>query len=143
MKNNSDFYNYLGIRYLYEGNFDEGWKYYEFRKSKLSNYFKDMSEWDGTNIKDKSIVVYNEQGLGDSIQFSKYLIPLSKVSNKITFVVQENIKNLFKDLKNINIKTYDECKNQTFDFKISLGSLIKFFYKEKINSEESLSLIHI
>ncbi len=138
LKNNSDFYNYLGIRYLYEGNFDEGWKYYEFRKSKLSNYFKDMSEWDGTNIKDKSIVVYNEQGLGDSIQFSKYLIPLSKVSNKITFVVQENIKNLFKDLKNINIKTYDECKNQTFDFKISLGSLIKFFYKEEINLEESL-----
>ncbi len=138
LKNNSDFYNYLGLRYLYEGNFDEGWKYYEFRKSKLSNYFKDMSEWDGTNIKDKSIVVYNEQGLGDSIQFSKYLIPLSKVSNKITFVVQENIKNLFKDLKNINIKTYDECKNQTFDFKISLGSLIKFFYKEEINLEESL-----
>ncbi|WP_075521870.1 glycosyltransferase family 9 protein [Candidatus Pelagibacter communis] len=138
LKNNSDFYNYLGIRYLYEGNFDEGWKYYEFRKSKLSNFFKDITEWDGTNIKDKSIVVYNEQGLGDSIQFSKYLLPLSKVSNKITFVVQENIKNLFKELKNINIKTYNECKNQTFDFKISLGSLIKFFYKEEINLEESL-----
>ena len=138
LKNNSDFYNYLGIRYLYEGNFDEGWKYYEFRKSKLSNFFKNIDEWNGANINNKSIVVYNEQGLGDSIQFSKYLIPLSKVSNKITFVVQENIKNLFKDVKNINIKTYDECKNQTFDFKISLGSLIKFFYKEKINTEESL-----
>ncbi len=138
LKNNSDFYNYLGLRYLYEGNFDEGWKYYEFRKSKLSNFFKDISEWDGTNIKDKSIVVYNEQGLGDSIQFSKYLLPLSNVSNKITFVVQENIKNLFKEVKNINIKTYDQCKNQKFDFKISLGSLIKFFYKEIINSEESL-----
>ncbi len=138
LKNNSDFYNYLGIRYLYEGNFDEGWKYYEFRKSKLSNFFEDTHEWDGANINDKSIVVYNEQGLGDSIQFSKYLIPLSKISKNITFVVQENIKNLFKNLKNINIKTYDECKNQIFDFKISLGSLIKFFYKEKINSEESL-----
>ena len=138
LKNNSDFYNYLGVRYLYEGNFDEGWKYYEFRKSKLSNYFKDIGEWDGTNIINKSIVVYNEQGLGDSIQFSKYLLPLSKVSNKITFVVQEKIKNLFKELKNINIKTYDECKNQKFDFKISLGSLIKFFYKEEINLEESL-----
>ena len=138
LKNNSDFYNYLGVRYLYEGNFDEGWKYYEFRKSKLSNFFNDISEWDGSNIKNKSIVVYNEQGLGDSIQFSKYLLPLSKISNKITFVVQENIKNLFNDLKNINIKTYNECKNQIFDFKIPLGSLIKFFYKEKIYSEESL-----
>ena len=138
LKNNSDFYNFLGIRYLYEGNFDEGFKYYEFRKSKLTNFFKEINEWDGSNIKDKSIVVYNEQGLGDSIQFSKYLIPLSKISKKITFVVQESIKNLFKDLKNINIKTYEDCKNQTFDFKISLGSLIKFFYKEKINFEENL-----
>ena len=138
LKNNSDFYNYLGIRYLYEGNFDEGWKYYEFRKSKLSNFFKNIGEWNGANINNKSIVVYNEQGLGDSIQFSKYLIPLSKVSNKITFVVQENIKDLFKDFKNISIKTYNESKNQTFDFKISLGSLIKFFYKEIINPEENL-----
>jgi len=138
LKNNSDFYNYLGIRYLYEGNFDEGWKYYEFRKSKLTNLFKEIREWDGANIKDKSIVVYNEQGLGDSIQFSKYLIPLSKISKNITFVVQENIKNLFKDLNNINIKNYEDCKNQTYDFKISLGSLIKFFYREKINSEENI-----
>ena len=82
LKNNSDFYNFLGIRYLYEGNFDEGFKYYEFRKSKLTNFFKEINEWDGSNIKDKSIVVYNEQGLGDSIQFSKYLIPLSKISKK-------------------------------------------------------------
>ncbi len=138
LKNNSDFYNFLGIRYLYEGNFDEGFKYYEFRKSKLTNFFKQINEWDGSNIKDKSIVVYNEQGLGDSIQFSKYLIPLSKISKKITFVVQESIKNLFQDLNNINIKTYEDCKNQTFDFKISLGSLIKFFYKEKINFEKNL-----
>tara|TARA_B100000963_G_scaffold179223_1_gene155773 strand:- start:282 stop:1982 length:1701 start_codon:yes stop_codon:yes gene_type:complete len=138
LKNNSDFYNFLGIRYLYEGNFDEGFKYYEFRKSKLTNFFKEINEWDGSNIKDKSIVVYNEQGLGDSIQFSKYLIPLSKISKKITFVVQESIKNLFQDLNNINIETYEGCKNQTFDFKISLGSLIKFFYEEKIIFEENL-----
>ena len=81
-------------------------------KSKLTNFFKEINEWDGSNIKDKSIVVYNEQGLGDSIQFSKYLLPLSKISKKITFVVQESIKNLFQDLNNINIKTYEDCKNQ-------------------------------
>ena len=138
LRNNSDFFNYLGIRYLYEGNFDEGWKYYEFRKSKLTDFFKDISEWDGRKIKNKSIVVYNEQGLGDSIQFSKYLIPLSKISKKVTFVVQNNIRNLFRNLKNINIETYEKCKNQIFDYKISLGSLIKYFYEEKINFNEIL-----
>ena len=142
LKNNSDFFNYLGIRYLYEGNFEEGWKYYEFRKSKLTNFFNHVEEWDGSNIIDKSIVVYNEQGLGDSIQFSKYLIPLSKISKMVTFVVQDRIKNIFKNLNNINVKTYENCINQIFDFKISLGSLIKYFYMEKINNEENLITIN-
>ena len=139
MKGNSDFFNYLGIRYLVEGNFEEGWKYYEFRKSKLTNLFRNINEWDGSNISDKSIVVYNEQGLGDSIQFSKYLFPLSKISKEVTFVVQKSIKNLFKRLNNINIETYETCKDKKFDYKISLGSLIKFFYKEKI--DQSINLI--
>ena len=82
---------------MYEGNFDEGWKYYEYRKSKLTHFFQEINEWDGNNIIDKSIVVYNEQGLGDSIQFSKYLVPLSKVAKHVTFVVQDNIKNLLKN----------------------------------------------
>ncbi len=138
LTNNSDFYNYLGIRYLYEGNFDEGWKYYEYRKSKLTHFFQEIKEWDGNNIIDRSIVVYNEQGLGDSIQFSKYLIPLSKVAKQVTFVVQDNIKNLFKNSKNINIVNYQTCKYQKFDFKISLGSLIKHFYKDKIDLEDRL-----
>ncbi len=138
LSNNSDFYNYLGIRYLYEGNFDEGWKYYEYRKSKLTHFFQEIKEWDGNNIIDKSIVVYNEQGLGDSIQFSKYLVPLSKVAKHVTFVVQDNIKNLFKNSKKINIENYQSCKNQKFDFKISLGSLIKYFYKDKIDLEDGL-----
>ena len=138
LSNNSDFYNYLGIRYLYEGNFDEGWKYYEYRKSKLTHFFQEIKEWDGNNIIDKSIVVYNEQGLGDSIQFSKYLVPLSKVAKHVTFVVQDNIKNLFKNSKKINIENYHSCKNQKFDFKISLGSLIKYFYKDKIDLEDRL-----
>lgn len=139
LKGNSDFFNYLGIRYLVEGNFEEGWKYYEFRKSKLTNLFKNINEWDGGKINDRSIVVYNEQGLGDSIQFSKYLFPLSKISKEVTFVVQKSIKNLFKRLNNINIETYETCKDKKFDYKISIGSLIKFFYKEKI--DQSVNLI--
>ena len=44
----------------------------------------------GEKINNHSIVVFNEQGLGDSIQFSKYLIPLTKIANKVSFVVQDN-----------------------------------------------------
>ena len=86
------FYNYYGIKLLTEGNFNEGWKYYEYRNSKRIDYFKNIQEWSGEKINKKNIVVFNEQGLGDTLQFSKYLIPLTKIAGKVTFVVQENIK---------------------------------------------------
>ena len=139
IKENPELYNYLGLRSLYEGNFDEGWIYYEHRNSKKVDFFKDLKEWSGEKIDKKSIVVFNEQGLGDSIQFSKYLIPLTKIAGKVTFVVQENIKNLFKqDVKNLSIETINTNKNNKYDFKIALGSLIKFFYNEKINFKDLL-----
>jgi len=139
IKENPELYNYLGLRSLYEGNFDEGWKYYEYRNSKKVDFFKDIQEWSGEKIDKKNIVVFNEQGLGDTIQFSKYLIPLGKKAGAITFVVQKNIKNLFKkDIKNLSIETIENSKNKKYDFKIALGSLIKFFYKEKIEFKDNL-----
>ena len=136
---NSDFFNYFAHRSLYEGNFDEGWKYYEYRLAKKIDYFKDIKEWSGEKIDKKNIIVFSEQGLGDCIQFSKYLIPLTKIANNVTFVVQDSLENIFKkDFSNLSIKIIENCKNQKFDFKITLGSLIKFFFKEKIDNAENL-----
>ena len=72
IKSDPNLYNYLGIRSLYEGNFEDGWKYYEYRGSKLNSRFSAEKEWNGEKLDNKSIVVFSEQGLGDSIQFSKY-----------------------------------------------------------------------
>ena len=139
LKNDKNFYNYLGIRYLYEGNFEHGWKYYEYRGSKLTNILKDIKEWNGEKIDNKNIVVFNEQGLGDTIQFSKYLLSLSKISNEVSFVVPKNILNLFNhNLEKIRIETIDTIINKTYDYKITLGSLLKFFYKDKFKINENL-----
>jgi hypothetical protein len=121
------------MRFLFQGNFEIGWKYYEQRYSKLKHIFNDIAEWKGENIYKKSIVVYNEQGLGDSIQFSKFLIPLLKLTKNVTFLVQKNIINIFKkDIPNLKIISKENFQEK-FDFKISLGSLLKFFYNEKID----------
>ena len=134
-----EFFNYYGLKLLFEGNFNDGWKYYEYRKSTILAFFKNLKEWTGDKIENKDIVVFYEQGLGDSIQFSKYLIPLTKKAKNVTFVVQDSIKNLFKNNpKNLSIETIENCRHKQFDFKISLGSLIKYFYTEKIDKHENL-----
>ena len=136
---NENFYNFLGMRYLYEGNFELGWKYYEYRPSKIKNFFPDIKEWKGEDLKSEVIAVYNEQGLGDTIQFSRFIFPLLKISKKVILVVPKKIQNLFKtDFKNLDIENNETIKNRKFDYKISLGSLLKYFYKNPIGNNESL-----
>ena len=49
----------------------------------------------------------------------------------MTFAVQTNIQNLFRnDIQNLSIGTIKDCKDKKFDFKIALGSLIKFFLEK-------------
>lgn len=132
--NDPEYFQFLGMRFLFQGNFEIGWKYYEYRNSKLKNILNDTAEWKGENIHQKSIAVYNEQGLGDSIQFSKFIIPLLKLTKNVTFLVQKNIIDIFKkDIPNLKVVSKENFHDNKFDFKISLGSLLKFFYKEKID----------
>ena len=139
IKKDNNFFNYIGIRSLREGNFEDGWKFYESRGSKTTSYLKEIKEWNGENLENKSIVVFYEQGIGDTLQFSKYVYSLAKISKKVIFIVNNSIKNLFRtDLINLKIETRDSFINKEFDYKISLGSLIKFFYLEKFSSHNQL-----
>ena len=89
---------------LEKGNFDSGWKDYDFRKTRLNEKYINIQEWKGEDLKDKTILVYNEQGIGDAIQFSQYLLLLSNHAKKIHFVVDEKLIPFFKkNERNINI----------------------------------------
>ncbi len=139
IKKDNNFFNYIGIRSLREGNFEDGWKFYESRGSKTTSYLKEIKEWNGENLENKSIVVFYEQGIGDTLQFSKYVYSLTKIAKQVIFIVNNSIKNLFRtDLINLKIETRDSFINKEFDYKISLGSLIKFFYLEKFSSHDHL-----
>ncbi|MDC2984272.1 hypothetical protein OAY27_02705, partial [Candidatus Pelagibacter sp.] len=94
---------------------------------------------EGEKLTNKSIVVFYEQGIGDTIQFSKYVYALTKIAGKVCFVVNTGIKNLFRtDINNLIIDTRQNFNGSSFDYKISLGSLLKFFYLEKFNSHDYL-----
>ena len=76
---------------MYEGDFENGWKYYEFRLAKKINFLENIKV-ERRGFKFKKIAVINEQGIGDAIQFSKYILPLLKISQHVTFIVQKNTR---------------------------------------------------
>jgi len=84
------------------GNFSEGWRDHEFRKS--GNIFNDGKSfknpvWTGsTEISGKTILVRPEQGLGDVIQFARYIRCLDKSGARILFDPYPKLAALMKTM---------------------------------------------
>ena len=129
-----------GTQHLIEGEFEKGWEFYEFRDSIIKDdTFKNLKTWRGENLKDSTILVTSEQGMGDVVQFSKFLINLSPICKKIDFVIFDKLSSIFKKkFKNINICKKSEISKNQYDYKISLGSLNKYFFKEKNSNSSDL-----
>ncbi len=129
-----------GVQHLIEGEFEKGWEFYEFRDSIIKDdFFKNLKTWQGENLKDSTILVTSEQGMGDVIQFSKFLINLSPLCKKIDFIPFDKLLPIFKKkFKNINICHKSEISQNKYDYKISLGSLNKYFFKEKNSNSSDL-----
>lgn len=96
---------------LLNGEFSEGWKAYEWRLKSIANPYKHkrnyaQHRWHGENLKNKTLFVYAEQGLGDTLQFSRYIPVLSSMGfGKIIFECQLPLKRLmstcFGDISDI------------------------------------------
>ena len=72
-------------------------------------------------------MISDEQGLGDTIQFSRFVIELLKFTKKITFVVNSKLVKLLSNIdKNIIVIDYKDLKTNNFDYHLPLCSLPLF-----------------
>ena len=143
--NNSNLYN-LSICYLKVGDLYKGFELYEYRWLKKNNKpikkFENIKTPLNTNeIINRNILISDEQGLGDTIQFSRFVIELLRYTKKITFVVNSKLVKLLSYLdKNINVIDYKNLKTNDFDFHLSLCSLPLFLRIKDVNDINYYSL---
>jgi hypothetical protein len=89
----------LAVCYLLAGDYARGWPQYEHRwnfehlAGTLPKH--EQPRWTGQDLKGKTILVCQEQGLGDVIQFSRFLYPLHAMGAKIILQVNNNLAPLF------------------------------------------------
>ena len=77
--------------------------------------------------------------MGDVLQFSKFLKNLSPLSKKIDFVIYDKLLPIFKKkIGNINIYKKSEILMKQYDYKISIGSLNRHFYKQENFNQSDL-----
>lgn len=89
----------LGLCLLAQHQWEEGWKYYSASlgtdNRRIIKYRKDQEPtWDGS--KDKQVVIYGEQGLGDEICAASMLPDAIRDSKRVIVDCDKRLEGLFK-----------------------------------------------
>jgi len=132
----------LSTLYLLISDYDNGWKKYEWRKE--MDKYKDSTHgtlpsttpYNNQDLKGKVLSVKSEQGLGDTIQFGRYIKMFDfNVIDKILFRIHSDLVGLFKQFETDKIQVVGEGNmNKLYsDYEIELMSL-PLFFNTKINN---------
>jgi len=116
----------VALLHLRLGNFEDGWKGYEWRwKLKDIMVGRNFPQplWDGSDIRDKTILLHAEQGLGDTIQFIRYAPLVSMKGARVIIECQKELVSLLKSVQGVeHVLARDESLPE-FDIHCALLSL--------------------
>ena len=84
----------------------------------------------GMSVEGKKILIWFEQGLGDTIQFSIFVNQIINLGGIVTFDVQKPLQKYLS--MQFNCKVTNQTKLTEFDYQIPLMSLMDYF---KINAK--------
>jgi hypothetical protein len=94
-----------GALLLLTGRFAEGWEGYEWRR-KLDNWTpRSLSapEWSNGDPEGKRLFFYAEQGLGDTIQFSRFACAVAARGEEVVLEVPPALVRLLNGLKHVKV----------------------------------------
>ena len=133
-KNYHNASSFLAFQYFQDGDYTKFQKKYKYRmlQDKEFNFIElkhSKSYLEIKDLKDKHILAYDEQGIGDEINFIG-LLPLfmKKISKNISIVCSERLLDIYKfSFPNIPIYTRKEVKSLdlSFDCEMPIGSFLE------------------
>jgi tetratricopeptide (TPR) repeat protein len=126
---------------LLSGDFNKGWQEYEWRwkkdnpiPSKQSRFFSQPTWLGDQSLHGKKIYLHAEQGMGDTIQFCRYVPLLSNLGAEVVLEVQRPLVQLLKTIGGANrVVAFGDETPQMFDFNCPLMSL-PLAFKTTLNS---------
>jgi hypothetical protein len=120
-----------GFVHLLLGDWIDGWKDFEWRfkipeHHNLYPHKINGRLWDGRPIPDKTLLVHDEQGLGDTFQFVRFLPWVRRRCGRLILETRKELVELFRDqacLDEMIIRSPDRPPDVSFDRYIPLMSL--------------------
>jgi tetratricopeptide (TPR) repeat protein len=94
----------LSLALLLSGDFEQGWKEYEWRlKVKdLPNRMLSRQVWDGSDIAGRTILLQAEQGFGDTIQFIRYAPLVAEMGVRVFLSCQDELASLSRSVDGLH-----------------------------------------
>lgn len=110
--------------WLSQGDYARGWAEYEWRwqRGEFVRPQFTQPEWDGRALEGQTLLVCAEQGLGDTLQFVRYVPHLAQAGGRIVLEVQPSLLPLLRGSGFANLLGQGE-RLPVFDTHISLLSL--------------------
>ncbi|AUN33187.1 tetratricopeptide repeat protein [Niveispirillum cyanobacteriorum] len=111
------------------GQWEEGWQHFEWRwlRPNLPVPLRDFGrpEWRGEDISGKTILIHHEQGLGDSIQFVRFVQQVVARAAQVVLEVPSNLLALYRlAITGVTFATFGEPLPH-FDVHIPIMSLAR------------------
>ena len=132
-------HNNLGLTLLNIGRLKEGLDEFEWRW-KTSQFMSNERRfiqpiWDGSqSLKDKRILLWCEQGIGDTLNWSSCLSLLASQSKHCILECQDKLVPLLqRSFPNVEVKPEDrslDMSRDDFDYHLPMGSLYRHFLSE-------------
>lgn len=104
----------LALLQLLEGDFENGWWNYRWRWQLEHRPcpYPDRKLWDGGPLNGESILIHAEQGLGDALQFMRYVPEIAALGGRVTFAchapLQDMLKRTFAQVNDVTIACHDD-----------------------------------
>jgi predicted O-linked N-acetylglucosamine transferase (SPINDLY family) len=125
---------HLAHTLLLQGKTARGWEEYEARWS-LADFAElaalrqrfQKPEWLGEDIRDRTILIYTEQGLGDIIQFARYLPLVAGRAGHVILAASPATRRLLSSIPGLTVIAPEEIPAQSFDVHCALLSLPRAF----------------
>jgi len=113
------------MSFLLYGRFEEGFTAFEHRLEMPDRKPREFGgiRWTGEDLAGKKILVHAEQGVGDCIQFARFLPLLNEMGAQVIFASHSSLLRLFTTLGGIQELIGPDQKPSDFDFQTPLLSL--------------------
>ncbi|WP_434625426.1 tetratricopeptide repeat protein [Azospirillum sp. B2RO_4] len=120
----------LGMALLVAGRFEEGWREYEWRlrcKDAPTHAAMPKPRWNGEPLEGRRILLHGEQGLGDALQFCRYVPLVAARGGRVILGLPAPLERVMAGLPGVERFVSGQLPTDAFDLHLPMLSLGEVF----------------